>query len=80
METFCLNKNTHSTTNGGCDNFGAQDAVSKFAKGMPIGVTHRSAWREGPENSLLAIAASIEIGIDMAEIDVKKTKDGVLVL
>ena len=79
METFCLNKNTHSTTSD-CHNFGAQDAVSKFAKGMPIGVTHRSAWREGPENSLLAIAASIEIGIDMAEIDVKKTKDGVLVL
>ena len=59
---------------------GAQDGLAKFRNGLPIGVTHRSAWREGPENSLLAISASIEIGIDMAEIDVKKTKDGVLVL
>mgnify|MGYP002520569892 CR=1 FL=1 len=60
--------------------FGAQNAYDKFYRGLPIGVTHRAAWREGPENSLLAIAASIGIGIDMTEIDVKKTKDGVLVL
>ncbi len=80
MKTVKSDENTQKTININEYSLGAQDAVSKFAKGMPIGVTHRSAWREGPENSLLAIAASIEIGIDMAEIDVKKTKDGVLVL
>ncbi len=59
---------------------GAQDGTSKFASGVPLGVAHRAAWRDGPENSLIAIAASIRIGIDVAELDVKLTKDGVVVL
>ena len=80
MKKINSRKKTQDTVEYVKRNLGAQDALLKYAKGMPIGVTHRSAWREGPENSLLAIAASIDIGIDMAEIDVKKTKDGVLVL
>lgn len=59
---------------------GAQDGVTKFATGVPMGVAHRAAWRMAPENSLLAVAASISMGIDVAELDVKMTKDGVLVL
>lgn len=43
-------------------------------------VAHRAAWREAPENSIAAIQAAIEIGADMVEIDVSKTKDGVHVL
>ena len=60
--------------------FGAQDSVSKFENGIPMAVAHRAAWRSGPENSLLAIASSIEMGVDVAELDVKLTKDGVAVL
>lgn len=38
------------------------------------------AWQKYPENSLSAIAQSIALGIDIVEIDVRKTKDGQLIL
>ena len=38
------------------------------------------AWDKYPENSLTAIARSIELGIDIVEVDVRKTKDGHLIL
>ncbi len=38
------------------------------------------AWQKHPENSLAAIAHSIELGVDIVEVDVRKTKDGQLVL
>lgn len=43
-------------------------------------VAHRADWRNAPENSLQAIQFCIDMGVDMVEIDVRKTKDGVLVL
>ena len=41
---------------------------------------HRSAHLVNPENSLSAIKDAIEIGADIIELDVRKTKDGVYVL
>ena len=61
-------------------NHGAQDAISKFQKEIPLSFTHRSAWRLAPENSLPAIYHSIIMGIDAVEIDVMLSKDGVLCL
>ncbi|MEL7121139.1 MAG: glycerophosphodiester phosphodiesterase family protein [Bacteroidota bacterium] len=43
-------------------------------------VAHRADWRHAPENSLQAIQGSIDMGVDMIEIDVRRTKDGELVL
>lgn len=43
-------------------------------------VAHRGDWRGAPENSLQAFQNCIEMGVDMVEIDLHKTKDGVLVL
>ena len=43
-------------------------------------VAHRADWRNYPENSLEAINSAIEMGVDMLEIDVQRTKDGVLIL
>lgn len=43
-------------------------------------VAHRGNWRYAPENSLAAIAHSIEQGADVVELDVQKTKDGKLIL
>jgi len=43
-------------------------------------IAHRGIWNNAPENSLQAIQNSIEIGVDMVEIDIRKTKDGQLVL
>ena len=45
-----------------------------------IVVAHRADWRNYPENSLEAINSAIEMGVDMLEIDVQRTKDGVLIL
>ncbi len=43
-------------------------------------VAHRGDWRNWPENSIPAIESVIEMGVDMVEIDVKRTRDSVLVL
>ena len=45
-----------------------------------IVVAHRADWRNYPENSLEAIQSSIDMGVDMLEIDVQRTQDGVLIL
>lgn len=41
---------------------------------------HRSAHLVHPENSLASIKDAIEMGVDIIELDVRKTKDGVYVL
>ena len=41
---------------------------------------HRGDWRNFPENSLLAIEGIIKAGADIMELDLKMTKDSVLVL
>ena len=43
-------------------------------------VSHRADWRNAPENSLQAIQNCIDMGVDMVEVDLKKTKDGHLIL
>ena len=43
-------------------------------------VCHRGDWRNHPENSALAIESIIKTGADMMELDLKMTKDSVLVL
>ena len=43
-------------------------------------VSHRGNWRSAPENYLAAIDSAIVMKIDAVEIDVRKTKDGLLCL
>jgi glycerophosphoryl diester phosphodiesterase len=43
-------------------------------------VAHRADWRSHPENSLPAIRSAIALGVDMVEIDVRRTKDGKFVI
>ncbi len=43
-------------------------------------IAHRSCWQNAPENSLLALAHCIQAGVNIVEIDVRRTKDGHLVL
>jgi len=37
---------------------------------------HRSDWRNAPENSLSAMRRAIALGVDIIEVDVRRTKDG----
>ena len=59
---------------------GAQDVAQKWADGKILSIAHRAAYRSAPENSLLAIEAAILMGIDMLELDIKQTSDGVIVI
>lgn len=43
-------------------------------------VAHRGDWRNYPENSLAAIESVIGMGVDIMELDLKLTKDSILVL
>jgi glycerophosphoryl diester phosphodiesterase len=43
-------------------------------------VAHRGDWRNAPENSLKAVERAIKMGVDIVEIDIRMTKDSVLVL
>ena len=43
-------------------------------------VAHRGDWRNYPENSLEAIESVIRMGVDVMELDLKMTRDSVLVL
>ena len=42
--------------------------------------SHRADWRHHPENSIPAIESVIKMGVDIVEIDVAMTSDGILVL
>lgn len=41
---------------------------------------HRGDWRNAPENSLRAFQYAAQMGVDIVELDLKKTKDGVVVI
>lgn len=43
-------------------------------------ISHRGDWRNYPENSIPAIESVIRMGVDIMELDLKLTKDSVLVL
>lgn len=55
--------------------------VQKRGKNMTKIIAHRGAsGRPGVENTLESFAGAIELGVDMVEFDVRKTKDNVLVV
>lgn len=65
----------------------AQDRVSQIREKLinrdpnsVIVVSHRGDWRNFPENSLGAIENAIKMGVDIVEVDVKRTQDGQLIL
>ncbi len=43
-------------------------------------VAHRADWKRAPENSLPAIQSCIALGVDIVEIDLRRTRDGHLVV
>ncbi len=43
-------------------------------------VAHRGAHKTVPENTIASLEKAIELGVDYVELDVRRTKDGVLVL
>jgi len=58
--------------------FGARAGVWKEGKTLHIG--HRGARALVDENTLESLLKAIELGVDMVEFDIQRTKDGVYVL
>ena len=46
----------------------------------PLVLAHRGARRRAPENTLEAYAVARDLGADGVELDVRRTRDGALVL
>ena len=55
-------------------------AQALYEEGKVSVISHRGDWRNTPENSIRAIQNCIDLGVNMVEIDIKKTKDNVLIL
>ncbi|MDO5615806.1 MAG: glycerophosphodiester phosphodiesterase family protein [Cruoricaptor ignavus] len=55
-------------------------SLKNFPDDKVMVVAHRGDWRNAPENSVWAIKKAIEMGVDMAEIDLAITKDSILIL
>jgi glycerophosphoryl diester phosphodiesterase len=55
--------------------FGATQAQNKI-----MVTAHRGDWRNAPENSLRAFQYAADMGVDIVELDLKKTKDGAIVI
>ncbi len=54
-----------------------EDALNK----KPFGIVgHRGAKGVKPENTIASIKYAMEVGVDIVEVDVRKTKDNVLIL
>ena len=47
---------------------------------VPMVAAHRGCWKNAPENSVQAIRDCIALGIDIVEIDVRRSRDGHLVV
>lgn len=52
----------------------------KPAPGKILVAAHRGDWRNAPENSLRAFEYAAAMGADIVEVDLKKTKDGVIII
>jgi len=75
----CLCSCSHSQKfNNRAESIAAQihDPDSKYV----VVACHRGDWRNYPENSAMAIESIIRMGADIMELDLKMTKDSVLVL
>ena len=55
-------------------------AQALYEEGKVRVISHRGDWRNTPENSIRAIQNCIDLGVNMVEIDIKKTKDNELIL
>lgn len=51
-----------------------------FSDGRPLIMAHRGDPNRAPENTLLAMKAALEVGVDSLETDVRTTRDGHLIL
>lgn len=59
---------------------GRKAALTNGAEGRILSISHRADFQYYPENSIESIISCYYLGIDVLELDIQPTKDGVLVL
>jgi glycerophosphoryl diester phosphodiesterase len=55
-------------------------AVPRGSEAAPLVVAHRGAWGAAPQNSLEAFDQAVILGCDAIELDVRRTRDGRIVV
>ena len=63
----------------GADSSAVRTALDGLDRTRVFAAAHRGDWKHHPENSVSAVRGAIESGAEIVEIDVRMTKDGVLV-
>lgn len=77
--TGCLSQTGDVSSVGKGSFIGLEDRLMSHREGVMV-VAHRACWRKAPENSIAAIDACVDMQVDMVEIDVRRTRDGHLVI
>jgi len=72
------NNTTEITINESAENVITK--ITRLSNDQILVCAHRAYDKFAPENSLASIQQAIDAGIDMVEVDVNTTKDGILVL
>lgn len=62
------------------DHLSALECLTSPDCQQPLIAAHRGYHRDQPENSLAALRAAADLGVDLVEVDVRETSDEVLVL
>ena len=57
-----------------------KNALLSGGDGRMMSISHRADWQYYPENSIESIISCYYLGVDILELDIQPTKDGVLVL
>lgn len=58
---------------------GAQPGAQRQSNRVLV-TAHRGDWRDEPENSVRAFLAAADLGVDIVELDLARTKDGEIVI
>jgi len=58
----------------------APTVAERLKQPRPVVIAHRGCWRAPAENSLQGIRNCMALGVDFVEIDLRASKDGVIVL
>lgn len=59
---------------------GRKEMAELYNRNSPCPIAHRGCMEAGPENSHTAFEAAVTLGAGGVEIDVRKTRDGKLVV
>lgn len=82
LTAFCQSKNNSATNINNIQQHyqWAVDQLHHKNSKLILVAAHRCDWRHSPENSVQALRNCIAMGVDIAEFDMGKTKDGQLII